>query len=366
MIYLDYAANSPVADEVMDAYFKASKKYIGNPNSKHTLGHISSNAIDDSTKHIKELLNLDNYKVIYTSGATESNNLAIKGICEKYNKGHIIISPLEHSSIIAPVNKLQSQGFDVDIVNLNEEGQIDLNNLKQLLNENTILVTIAAVDSEVGIVQPISKIASIIKEYPNCVFHTDASQAIGKVDIDFSNVDMLTLAPHKFNGFNGFGCLIVKDEIKLIPQINGGASTTIYRSGTPDVASIIALEKALELTLINKQNNDIYLERLNKYIIKKLSTIKNVVINSNQHSINSTINFSVLSKSSQEIVEKLNEKEIYVSSKSACSKNDSPSKVIMALTKDKDKAISSIRISISPKTTYEEIDKFIEELKNII
>ena len=366
MIYLDYAANSPLDELVLQTYIDANRKYIANPNSKHNLGLKAKEAIGNSTQNIKKLLKINNSKVIYTSGASESNNLAIKGICEKYKSGHIIISPLEHSSIVAPVNFLQTKGFDIDIVDLDNNGRINLEHLKKLIREDTVLVSIAAVDSEIGIIQPVNEIAKIVKKYPNCTFHTDASQAIGKTNIKFDNIDMFTIAPHKFNGFNGFGALIIKDDIKLIPQINGGASTTSYRSGTPDVASILAMEKALELTVINSEKNAKYLSELKNYIINKLSTINNVNINSNSYSINSTINFSILEKDGNYIANKLNEKDIYVSTKSACSKSNAPSKAVLALTNDIKKATSSIRISISLKTTYEEIDKFIEELKNIL
>ena len=366
MIYLDYAANSPVEEEVLKTYIEANRKFIANPNSKHDLGIQAKEAIENSTKNIKKLLNLNNSKVIYTSGASEANNLAIKGICQKYKNGHIIISPLEHSSVVAPVNYLQSKCFDIDIVNLDKSGRVDLEHLKSLLRDDTILVSIASVDSEIGIIQPIDEINELIKKYPNCTFHTDSSQAIGKTNINFDAIDMFTIAPHKFNGLNGFGALIIKNGIKLIPQINGGMSTTEFRSGTPDVANIIAMEKALELTLINKDKNDKYLSDLKKYIINKLSTINNIYINSNEYSINSTINFSILKTDSNFIASKLNEKEIYVSTKSACSNSNAPSKLVLAVTNDIKKASSSIRISYSTKTSYDEIDTFIDELKKIL
>ena len=257
MIYLDYAANTPVDDRVLDKYIEATKKYIANPNSSHPLGKLAKKEIDKSSEYIANYFKTKKENIIYTSGSSESNNLIIKGIAEinKHKGNKIIISEVEHSSIIAPCNYLASLGYDIEIIHLTKEGIIDLKELEKTIDDQTILVSICAVDSELGTIQPIDKIGNIVSKYPNCVFHTDATQAVGKIDIDYSNVDFITLAPHKFYGLNGFGALINRNNIKLIPLIHGGKSTTIYRSGTPVTANVVALKTAIELSINNLTYN---------------------------------------------------------------------------------------------------------------
>ena len=186
MIYLDYSATTPVNEEVLDTYVRVTKEFIGNPNSLHTLGVNAKKLIDASTKQIASILKVKEEEIIYTSGASEANNQAIKGICLKYqNRGkHIISTELEHSSVIAPLAYLENQGFDVDFVKLDDDGVVDLEDLRRLMRDDTILVTIASVNSEVGIRQPIEQISKIVREYPKCFFHSDVTQSIGKEIID--------------------------------------------------------------------------------------------------------------------------------------------------------------------------------------
>ena len=214
MIYLDYAANTPVDKEVLDYYNEISLKYFGNPNSTHKLGRDAKEVIEKATDIIAKRFNVLPEEIIYTSGSTESNNMVIKGICKRYkNRGkHIILSSLEHNSIMASATSLQEEGFEIDLVPINSKGIVEVDELKKLIRDDTILVSIVAVDSELGIVQPIEEIANFLKDYSNVCFHTDATQAIGKIDIDYSNVDLITFAPHKFYGINGIGVLITGES----------------------------------------------------------------------------------------------------------------------------------------------------------
>lgn len=361
MIYLDYAANAPVDKEVLDVFNEATVKYFANPNSMHKLGVEAKEAIDKATKNIANNLGVSEDEVIYTSGASESNNLVIQGLPERYkSRGkHIIISKLEHSSIVAPAQHMQELGFEVDMVGVTKDGLIDIDELKSLIRENTILVSITSVDSELGIRQPIEEIGRILKEYPNLYFHTDASQIIGKERIDFTDVDLVTIAPHKFYGINGFGLLVKKKEVGLKPIIYGGKSTTIYRSGTPVTGSVLALDKALELALFKLDERKKYITELHDLVIEKLKE-RNFIINSTPNSIPNTINFSVKGVISNVFVQLLGNKEVYISSKTSCCPENAPSKSIYALTNDKSLANSSMRISLSHLTTKEEIDKFFE------
>ena len=362
MVYLDYAANTPTNKEVLDLYYDTTIKYYANPNSSHALGRQSKELLDNCTKRIAKNLNVLPEEIIYTSGATESNNLAIKGICERYkNYGkHIILGSLEHNSIVASATAMQELGFEVDILPISKDGLVETQTLKKLLRSDTILVSICSVDSELGIVQKIEDIASILKEYPNTYFHTDASQSIGKVNIDFSNVDLITISPHKFYGLGGTSILIKKKHVSLKPMINGGKSTTIYRSGTPILSDIVALDKALEIAILNQKQRYDYVLNLNKMIIEYISQYKKVHINSTSNSLPFIVNFSLEGIKSLEFAELLEEKEIYVSTKTSCCPIETPSKLVYALTKDKSLASTSIRLSLSHLTTKEELDEFFK------
>lgn len=362
MIYLDYSATTPLKNEVLDTYVKVSKDYIGNSNSLHSLGVKSKQLEDYCTNKISELLNVSKNEIIYTSGASESNNTAIKGIALKYqNRGkHIITTNLEHSSIIAPLNYLLDLGFEVDFVNITKEGLVDLNHLKQLLKDDTILVSICAVDSEIGLKQPINEIGEILKNYPKCYFHVDCTQAIGKIPIDFTNIDLASMSGHKIFGPKGIGLLIKKEKIVIEPLIHGGKSTTAYRSGTPALPLVASLTKALELSLTDLEKNYTYIENLSNIVKEKLKTYNNVYLNSTVNSIAHTINFSIKNIKPETFIHALEENEIYISTKSACSKSDSISKSVFALTNDKDLANNTLRISISALTTIDEINTFLE------
>lgn len=365
MIYLDYSATTPVNDEVLDSFVKCSNEYVGNPNSLHKLGVKSNNIIESATRQIANLLNINYDEIIYTSGASESNNLAIKGICEKYkNRGmHIITTPLEHSSIYGPLDYLKEKGYEIDYVKLDKNGLVDLNNLKELLREDTILVTISAVNSEVGIRQPIEEIAKIIKEYPKCFFHSDMTQAIGKINIDLKDVDLVSFSAHKFYGIKGIGILIKKAKIELMPLIHGGKSTTSYRSGTPALSLIVSISKALRLAMndVDKKNN--HIKELNDYLNKELTNFDKVRINSNAKCIPHILNISILGVKPETFQHALEKYDIYISTQSACSNSNSKSKSVFALTNDIERATSSIRISLSHLTTKEEINCFIHNFK---
>lgn len=367
MIYLDYAANTPVDQKVLKAYNDAVNTYIANPNSKHSLGIIAKEKIDNVSTSISKYFNCDTKSIIYTSGSSESNNLVIKGICKKNkaNGNHIIISAVEHSSIIAPVNYLVSQGFDVTVIPLNSDGLVDLDLLKKAITKKTILVSICAVDSELGTVQPVEKIANIVKKYPNCTFHTDATQAIGKVNIDYSNVDFITFAPHKFFGLNGMGILVNRNNIKITPLIHGGKSTTVYRSGTPVTANAIATLEALKLANKYQLKRYKHVQTLNKILRKELGKLDYIHINSPESAIPHTLNISLINKDTKNIIKKLNDNEIYISTTTACALNDAPSKSVLAITGNEEFAKSTIRISLSHLTTKDEINRFINIFKKI-
>lgn len=362
MIYLDYSATTPVDKKVLNTFNKVCLDYPGNSNSLHKLGIEAKELEDYSTKRIEEILNLKSSEIIYTSGASESNNQAIKGICSRYkNRGKRIITTfLEHSSILSVMNYLSNQGFIVDYVKIKDDGQVDLENLKQLMTNETILVSICAVDSELGICQPIDKISEILKEYPKCFFHVDCTQAIGKIPIDFNIMDFASISAHKIYGMKGIGLLIKKKNIVIDNLIHGGKSTTSYRSGTPALPLIASTMKALDLIIPNIEKNYYYVERLNKILVEGLKKYKDLSINSTKFSIPYTINISLKNVKPETFVHAMDEYDIYISTKSACSNSSTMSDSVYAVTKDREKAMSSIRISLSYLTTEEEIELFLK------
>ena len=364
MIYLDYSATTPVNKEVLNSFDKVCLDYPGNPNSLHKLGTSNAKLIDDATKQIKELLKINDMEVIYTSGASESNNTVIKGVASKYsNRGkHIITSPFEHSSINAPLNYLASNGYDVDFVELNEDGTVNLDNLKSLMRDDTILVSISAVNSELGIRQPIEEIAKIVKEYPKCFFHSDMTQSIGKIDIQIKDIDFVSFTAHKFFGLKGIGVLLKKESIVIEPLIHGGKSTSIYRSGTPSSALIVSISKALRLALENQDDKIKHIKELNDYLKENVKDLEGVYINSTDKSIPHIFNMSIIGVKPETMLHALEAHDIYISTQSACAKGD-VSKAVLALTKDEERAKSSIRVSISYVTTKDEIDEFIKWFK---
>ncbi len=361
MIYLDYSANTPINKEVLDSFYKVSLNYPGNPNSLHSLGVKSKQLIDASTKQISDILKIKPEEIIYTSDSSEANNLAIKGIAFKYqNRGkHIITTPYEHSSIYGPLNYLQTLGFEVDFVQMNEDGTVNIDNLKKLLRNDTILVTINSVNSEIGIKEPLEEIGKIIKENSKAFFHADITQAVGKIEIDLTNIDLASFTAHKFFGINGIGCLIKKDKIMLEPLIHGGKSTTIYRSGTPYLGLIVSMSKALRIAYENFDHKYNHVLELNKYLKEQLKKYKNVRINSIDTCIPHILNFSVIGVKPETLLHALEQDEIYISTKSACSSSNSFSKSVLELTKSMEQAKSSLRISLSYITTKEELDIFL-------
>ena len=368
MIYLDYSATTPVLDEVLDSFVKVNKNYIGNPNSLHKLGIEAKHLLEEATTQITNILGVKPSELIYTSGASESNNLAIKGIVNKYpNRGkQIITTNLEHSSILEPLKKLENIGYKISYVNLNSDGTVNLEHLKELLKEDTVLVTIASVSSEVGIRQPIEEIGKILKDYPKCFFHTDITQSLGKVNVSLENVDLASFSAHKFYGLKGIGGLVKKESIIIEPLIDGGKSTTVYRSGTPTLALIVSMAKALRLTTENLESKINHVQELNKYLKEQLKEINLVHINSTDKSIPHILNFSISGIKPETMLHALEEHDIYISTMSACSSNKSESLAVKTLTHNKEYATTSLRVSISSFTTLDEIKEFVEVLKECI
>ncbi len=362
MIYLDYSATTPVDKDVIRTFSRVCEEYFANPNSLHKEGVKANALINAATKQIADILKVKPSEIIYTSGASESNNLAIKGICDKYkNRGkHIITTEFEHSSIYGPIGYLQNNGYDVDFVKTKEDGKVDLDDLKRLIRDDTILVSITAVNSEIGIIEPIEEIGKLLKNYPKLFFHVDLTQSIGKQKIDLTNVDLASFSAHKFFGVKGIGVLVKKENINVEPIIHGGKSTTIYRSGTPATPLIASISKALRLVSNDMDKHYDYVQKINTMLRDELSKYEKVKINSPIDGLPYILNISVLGVKPEVLLHALEEDEVYISTQTACSNKTDESKAVYALTHDSGRSKSSVRISLSYKTTEDEIKEFLK------
>lgn len=362
MIYLDYSANTPVDARVLEQFCAVERRCIGNANSHHQAGSAAKAEIDAATIKIASLLGVQPAEIIYTSGASEANNFALKGLARlsRHVGRHIISTPLEHSSVSGTLTALQEQGYEIDLLDVKQDGTVDLEHLKDLLRPDTICVAVTLVDSELGVVQPVQEIAAILKAYPHCHLHVDATQAVGKIPVSFEGVDTMSLTAHKFYGLNGIGLLIKRRNLALEPLIHGGESTTIYRSGTPTVALASSLACALDLAVIDLPGRVDHVAKLNAELRAALSTYPLVRINSPEHAIPHVLNLSVRNVKGTVFQRELDAKGVCVSVKSACSSDGLPSRAVFAVSRDRRNALSSWRISLSHLTTEDEIKAFLQ------
>ena len=362
MIYLDYSANTPVDARVLEQFCAVERRCIGNANSHHQAGSAAKAEIDAATIKIASLLGVQPAEIIYTSGASEANNFALKGLARlsRHTGRHIISTPLEHSSVSGTLTALQEQGYEIDLLDVKQDGTVDLEHLKDLLRPDTICVAVTLVDSELGVVQPVQEIAAILKAYPHCHLHVDATQAVGKIPVSFEGVDTMSLTAHKFYGLNGIGLLIKRRNLALEPLIHGGESTTIYRSGTPTVALASSLACALDLAVTDLPGHVGHVAKLNAELRAALSTYPLVRINSPDHAIPHVLNLSVRNVKGTVFQRELDAKGVCVSVKSACSSDGLPSRAVFAVSRDRRNALSSWRISLSHLTTEDEIKAFLQ------
>ncbi len=367
MVYLDYAATTPVDKKVLESFDRTCLEYIGNPNSLHSEGVKAKKLMEAAIEQVANLLNVKESEVIFTSGSTESNNLAIMGVINKYkDRGKTIITTkLEHSSILETVNYLEKNGYTIKYVKLDSNGLVDLNNLKELLTDDVVMVSVCEVNSEIGITENIKEISEILKDYPRIIFHVDGTGAIGKKHIDLTNIDLYSFSAHKIYGLKGVGVLVKKEHISLEPLIHGGKSQSNFRAGTPALPLIVSTARALKLILSDLDYNINYVKELSDKLKEGLSKIDGVSINSNNYSSPYIVNFSVIGIKPETILHALEEDEIYISTKTACSSDDY-SVGVFELTNDIEKAKSSLRVSLSHLTKENEIDKFLSKLEEKI
>ena len=367
IIYLDNAATTKVKDEVVALFVETEKDNFANPNSIHALGVYNAKKIDNARGSILSSFKLKRHKVIFTSSSTEANNLAIKGYCLNYqNRGkHIITTNIEHPSVLECFKQLKDKfGFDVTILPVNSKGAISPKQVEDAMRKDTVLVSIMAVNNEIGSINPINEIADVVHKYPKANLHVDTTQAIGKIKLDYDKLDMFVVSSHKIGGLKGSGAFIYKSSLSFLPLLSGGGQEDGFRSSTVSIANAVTIAKAINLALKEDTSKA---KELKKHLIDGLKDIPGIELNSDEDCSPYIVNFSLLDKKASVVVEDLSNKGIYVSSVSACnSKKEASSYVVKALGRDDKLAHNTLRVSFSNENTLEEVDIFLEELKQTL
>ncbi|MEB5761155.1 cysteine desulfurase family protein [Staphylococcus haemolyticus] len=370
-VYADYAATTPVKPEVIEEMMTIYKSHFGNPSSIHSIGRDARRYLDESRRTVAKLLNAKPSEVIFTSGATESNNTAIKGLvyANEHLGNHIITTKIEHHSVLHVFEQLETEGYDVTYLDVDDTGAIDLDQLKEALTNDTILVSIMFVNNEVGTVEPMYDIEDIVSE-SNALLHVDAVQAIGHLDVNFEdfNMDTLSLTAHKFGGPKGVGVLLVRDKTPIEYSQLGGEQETKRRAGTENLAQIVGLTKALELAHKNRDNNNLHLMQLKELFLVSLQEraipfeVNGSMVDTTGHILNLYFPFIDV----ETMLTLLDLANIYVSSGSACTAGSTtPSHVLAAMYEDEERAKHSVRFSFNELTTDQEIKYIVAEIHKI-
>ncbi len=365
-IYVDNSSTTKLDERVLQKMLPYLRENYANASTIYDFGKISRKAIDDSRNCIAKMINVSSDEIYFTGSGTEADNIAIQGIANMYkDKGkHIITSKFEHLAVLNTCKKLEKEGFDVTYIDTQANGIIDVNKVKEAIRDDTILITIMYVNNEIGTIQDVYEIAKIARE-KNIFFHTDAVQAIPHIKVDGSKLDMLSMSGHKFNGPKGVGVLYVKKGIKLDNVICGGHQENGIRPGTENVAAIVGIKEALQITYQNLHSNNIKEKRLRDYLLEKLvNDIDGIKINGDmENRISSNLNISIDGVDSSELMVFLIMNGICASSGSACnSSSGKPSHVLEAIGQKN----SAIRITLSSENTISEMNRIANVIKNSV
>lgn len=375
-IYLDHAATTPVDRKVIEAMLPYFSKYYGNASSLHSFGREAYEALEKSRRLVAKILNAENEEILFTSGGTESDNLALKGVAYKNrdkintNGPHILTSSIEHPAVLETCRDLEKEGFKIKYLSVDKYGIVDLDEVSESITKDTFLISIMFANNEIGTIQPIEEIGKIAEEN-NIIFHTDAVQAIGKIPIDVKklNVDMLSISSHKIYGPKGIGALFIRKNLNIKPIINGGGHERGLRSGTENIPGIVGLGKACELLRERLDRDTVYMKRLRDKLIRGiLEKIEESYLNG--HPENRLVNnahFRFTAIEGESLLTSLDEKGIAASTGSACSsKKLQSSHVLLSIGLSPVEAHGSLRLTIGRENTEREIDYVIEILPEIV
>ncbi|SDM89423.1 cysteine desulfurase [Paenibacillus sp. yr247] len=374
MLYLDYAATTPLYEEVIDTIAEVMKLHYGNPSSIHRLGVQAEKLLQSSKEVIAGVLGVQPSEIICTSGGTESNNLAIRGAAYSYqNRGkHLITTQIEHSSVKEMFLQLEREGFRVTYLPVNKKGCVELESLKAAICEDTILVSVMYVNNEVGTIQPIQEIGQYLSNYPKVLFHVDAVQGIAKLPFQPKEwgVDLCSASAHKFRGPKGVGFLYRRDGVQLKPLIVGGGQEYGVRSGTENVPLIVGMAKALRLSVDNLPAKIEHKYQLRRIIVEGIKSLPELTLTGSEQQEDMAphiVHFAFAGMKAEVVVHALEQRQIYISTKSACASDESdPSTVMLALGCSRELAVSGLRVSFSDEHQEKEAKQFVTALREVV
>lgn len=371
MYYFDHSATTKPHKEVLDTFVKVNEAYYANPASLHEMGVDSHMLLSRARKQIADMLKTEENKVVFTSGGTESNHFAIHGLARSLqSRGrHIITSNIEHPSVLESMKQLEKQGFEVDIIPVNDKGIISFEDVKERLRKDTILVSVMHINNEIGSIQPIEQLAKVIHQHSRALFHVDAVQSFGKYPVSFPilGADVLTLSGHKFNGLKGTGIVAWTGHVSFEPTIVGGGQEFGLRSGTVPVPQAVAFAKAMRMAFENQASMHKTYKMWNEKLRNFISGFKDIRILSPDDAAAHILTISVRNIKGEVLVNALQARDIIVTTSSACSsKQTKISHVIKAIGLPDDYTKGVIRISMGTSNSNEQIDHFIENFTAII
>lgn len=373
MIYFDNSATTKVAESVLETYKKVSEHYFGNPSSLHQLGDVTSQLLQQSRAQIANTLAVEPSEIYFTSGGTEGDNWVIKGTAiEKARFGkHIITTSVEHPAVSESMKQLEMLGWEITYLPVNEDGVISVQDLKEALREDTVLVSVIAVNNEVGSMQPLKEIGEVLEDYPTIHFHVDAVQALGLIDLPLgkdSRIDFAVFSGHKFKAPRGIGFVYAKEGRQIAPLLTGGGQEKSMRSGTENLPAIAAMAKAVRLIFEEAEEKQIYLKKLQTKLRNYFNQKEKVTVFSPKDHAPHILCFGIEGIRGEVTVHAFEEKDIYISTTSACSSRalDVESSTLHAMGVPKHIAETANRVSFSADNTEAEVDEFIEKFDEIL
>lgn len=371
MLYFDHCASSPPYEEVVQTMMEVMKSQYANPSSLHRAGTDADKLIERSRAVLAEQMQTSKGKWVFTSGGTESNNIAIKGAARQYaGRGkHLITTQIEHASVYESFAQLEQEGFNVTYLQVGRSGHVELEQLEAAITEETILVSVMHINNEIGSIQPIENIAKLLKRYTKVILHVDAVQSIGKLPIHLEKwgIDLLSGSAHKLRGPKGVGYLYVRDGITLSPLFSGGSQEYGHRAGTQNVPAIVASAKALRMSLASMEQRERRLKVLKQQLLTLIEQIPELKLNGAEPSASHIIHFSYPGMKPEVVIHMLEQRGIMASTKSACSsKDDKPSRVLLAIGASHEQASSGIRISLGDEHEEQDIAALGAALRHVV
>lgn len=371
MIYFDNSATTKVHPEVLNTFVTVNEKFWANPASIHTFGHQTNELLQSAREQIAAILKTSSEKVYFTSGGTESNNLAIFGLAKKYKQRgkHVLISEIEHPSIIEAAKKLNELGFEVEWIPVDSEGIILLESVKKSIRNDTVLVSVMHVNNETGAIQPIEELSNIVRKKSRALIHMDAVQSFGKIPVNFMDldVDSITISSHKIHGLKGSGLLALKNFIDIEPILYGGGQESGIRSGTTSVPLAVSTAKAMRLAMENLGSKAVKLQSLSDDLIEFLQSFSFIKVISPTKKAPHIISFSVKKMKGEVLINALQQQDVIVSTSSACSSRQTKtSHVLKAMHISDDYIKGVLRISLSTISTKQEVDQFKNLFKHVM